>query len=157
MKKVILFILFSIIVISFIGCASLGEVPEEERTFQKIYDLEMSKNEIYDKSLYWMAETFVDSKAVIEVRDKENGKIIGKGIMKYFILGVKKLVRYTMIIDIKEDKLRLTFKDYVAFYGEYNQHTTSDVTLIIKRIQEHLEIISEDLYTYLQEAKTEEW
>jgi len=46
---------------------------------QKVHEIDLTKNEIYDLSLEWMARTFFDNKEVVEIKDKENGKIIGKG------------------------------------------------------------------------------
>ncbi len=39
-----------------------------------------SKDEIYLKAREWVAKTYNSSKSVIEIEDKENGKIIGNGI-----------------------------------------------------------------------------
>jgi hypothetical protein len=53
--------------------------PIEERSMQKVHDIDLAKNEIYDKSLEWMAQTFSGSREVMELKDKDKGLIIGKG------------------------------------------------------------------------------
>jgi hypothetical protein len=83
-----------------VGCAGLEIVPVEQRSLQCIHEVNMSKDQIFDKSLEWMAQTYVDSKEVIEIKDKENGKIIGKGLTRILINGISTLpCRYTFIID----------------------------------------------------------
>ena len=69
--------------IALASCASVPVAPVEERSVQKVHDVDLTQNEIYDISLEWMARTFFDSKEVIELKDKDNGKIIGKGIVTF--------------------------------------------------------------------------
>ena len=45
----------------------------EDRSMQKVHEIDLTKNEIYDISLEWMARTFFDNKEVVEIKDKENG------------------------------------------------------------------------------------
>ena len=53
----------------FASCASAPIAPIEDRSMQKVHDIDLTKNEIYDMSLEWMARTFFDTKEVIELQD----------------------------------------------------------------------------------------
>ena len=55
-------LLFSMsILASCVTVPKTPEVPEGERSLQKIHEIDLKKNEVFDKSLEWMAQTFVDS------------------------------------------------------------------------------------------------
>lgn len=74
----------------------------------------LKKNQIYDKTLAWMAENFRSSKSVIELKDRENGKIIGQAIGNVSdpIPMYDRAYGYTLIIDIKDYKIKVTFKNF---------------------------------------------
>lgn len=72
------------------------------------------KNELYARALAWINETFVSSKAVIQSQDKEEGTIFGTAVMvlkdepKF-----RSKVDYSFRIDVKDNKYRVAFKDYI--------------------------------------------
>ncbi len=51
-------------------------------TFKVIDSVKGSQNQLYIKAYQWMANTFNSAKEVIQMQDKEAGKLIGKGVMK---------------------------------------------------------------------------
>jgi len=83
MNKIMLYFLCILSISVFTSCASVPIAPIEDRSMRKVHDIDLTKNEIYDMSLEWMARTFFDNKEVIELQDKDNGKIIGKGITTF--------------------------------------------------------------------------
>ncbi len=137
----------------FIGCAGMQIAPEREMSYQKTYDIpNMSKSAIYDKALFWMAETFVSSKRVIELKDKENGKIIGNGITSIHAgLGVYSDYGYTMIIDTKDNRVKLTYKNLQHVDG------TGILAGRLKKVKLKLEALSNDLYNYLLTQEKSDW
>lgn len=70
----------------------------------------MSKAEICKKLRDWIANTFMYSKAVIEVYDLEEGTIIGKGSTRIWaksgFVHVGFPIRFTMQIDCREGRYR---------------------------------------------------
>lgn len=151
----ILFVLF----ISFIGCVSLVQVPQSERIYRKVYNVNLSKNEIYDKTLDWMAKTFVSSKKVIELKDKKRGKIIGNGSTKVHLgLGVYVPATYTITIQIKNKKVRLTYNNFVAYTGEFHNRPEPIVyDGPINELKEKFKNLSDDYYKYLSYSQEETW
>ncbi len=100
------------------GCATTPPIPEENKTFNKIVEAKgKTKDEIYISAKSWLAETFKSSKAVIEVDSKEDGLIIGNGIIPYPCTGLECMGRegwkvpFTMKIEIKENKFKMTFSN----------------------------------------------
>ena len=145
--------------IALVSCASAPIAPVEDRSMQKVHDIDLTKNEIYDLSLEWMARTFFDNKEVIEIKDKENGKIIGKGITMFkgkigwFSADIP--CRFTLILEAKDNKYRTTYNNLVGLYGE-NQ--TRPVPLerkeYVDAVMAKLALIDEDLYSYLKKSKS---
>lgn len=105
-----------------IGCASDQLITSDKKQIQNIYNLKMSKSQIYDKSLEWIIKTFVSPKSVIQLKDKISGKIIAKGVAKWS--GVyPTYVLYIMTIEAKDNKLRVTY-DSIIFETNVNREIT---------------------------------
>jgi len=78
----------------------------------------MNQKQIYDQSKIWMAKSFKSSNSVIQYEDVNTGTIIGKGNMKYPCKGtwnclanVDNLILFTIKVDTKDNKARITFND----------------------------------------------
>jgi len=130
----------------------------EDRSVQKVHDVDLTKNEIYDTSLEWMARTFFDNREVIEIKDKDNGKIIGKGITTFkgkigwFSADIP--CRFTLVIEARDKKYRTTYSNFIGLYGE-NQ--TRPVPLenkaYVEAVKAKLAVIDDGLYGYLKKSK----
>jgi hypothetical protein len=102
------------------GLAGLEEAPESEKTFERIVDAPgFSKDKIFESTKIWVAQNFRSAKAVMEYENKEAGRIIGNGVIDYPCSGMECLgksnwkVLFTMQVDIKEQKFKLTFTNLV--------------------------------------------
>ena len=42
-----------------------------------------SKEQLYERAELWFVDTFVDANEVLQLKDKENGRIVGKGSFQY--------------------------------------------------------------------------
>jgi hypothetical protein len=96
------------------GCGTMmgAKASEEARRFEKIIDIpNLSKSEIYIKANAWFVETFNSAESVIEFQDKEAGKIMGKYTYKYDEGVCTYMVRQTISIDIRENKIRFIIND----------------------------------------------
>jgi ethanolamine ammonia-lyase large subunit len=134
-------------------------VPMEDRSLQKVHDIDLTKNEIYDASLEWMAQTLSGPREVIELKDKDNGKIIGKGITsfrgKIGIGSTNVLCRFTLIVEAKDNKYRTTYNNFVGLWGEsYNRPEPVDKKEYIDSVKAKLALLDEDLYNYLKKSKS---
>jgi hypothetical protein len=103
-------------VISMLGCAGMQPITEADRTFERIVHAPGHKKDtIYDSTRIWIAENFRSAKSVIEYEDKEIGTIVCKGAMKYPGNGIEHLLKsdwnvlFTMRVDVKDERFRLTF------------------------------------------------
>lgn len=51
-------------------------------TYQSVIYIQGSKDQLYNKGLNWMAITFKSSNDVIQIKDKDNGKIVGMMVIQ---------------------------------------------------------------------------
>ncbi|WP_394260791.1 DUF4468 domain-containing protein [Moraxella boevrei] len=77
----------------------------------------ISKDKIYSNSKQWVAINFKSANDVIQMDDKESGVLIGKGNFNYPCKGWSclgydgDLVTFTVKIEVKDNKSRITFSD----------------------------------------------
>lgn len=100
------------------GCASMQPVAEADRTFERVVEApSYSKDQIYTSTKIWIAENFKSAKSVIELDSKEDGIIIGNGIIQYPCSGMDCLTKsgwkvpFTMRVDIKDQKFKISFSN----------------------------------------------
>ena len=138
------------------GCASLS-VVERDRNFQKTFEnVGLNKNEIFTKSLQWLAKTYTDAKEVIEFQDIESGKIIGRGMSTVIfnptlIAPINVNIQYTLTIDIKDDRLRIAFSNFHS--NDISGGNIMEDNYL--KLEPRLQALSLDLYNYLKTI--EEW
>lgn len=108
--------------LSLFGCASMEAVQEDQLTFSQVYEVPgYSKGQLFDGVKVWISENFRSGKSVIDHVDKEAGLIIGNGAMNYPCSGLDcvgyegHLIYYTMRVDVKDEKFRLTFTNLESF------------------------------------------
>jgi hypothetical protein len=87
-------------------------------TYKQIIEVPgVSAGEIYNRSREWFATTFKSANAVLQMQDKEAGKLIGKGNFSHAYLvsaGVvlNYIIDFTVNVTIKEGKYRVIIDDY---------------------------------------------
>ena len=111
------------------SCAGMEKAPESELTIQKVFEVpSFSEDQIYNQIKIWVAQNFQSAKAVIEHDDKQGGTLIGNGIIKYPCKGLGCVakgdwkVHFTMRVDVKNEKFRLTFMNlFLSWPSSYNR------------------------------------
>ena len=85
MKKIInIFTFIAISTFIFYGCGGgLTAVTNDTELYRVVEVENMSKDEIFIKSMEWFSRTFKESKSVIDYQDKEAGKIMGNGAITH--------------------------------------------------------------------------
>ncbi len=146
-------ILLSIV---FVSCASTygGKVTPDQLTFQKVYDIpDVNANEIFDRTIEWMAKTFVDAREVIELQDRERGKIIGNGIVSFKDVVTDNNCKFMVTIDIQEGRFRITYSNYLWV----GTSITLDKKYHVDQINGSLSILSDDLHSYIVNYSDDKW
>jgi hypothetical protein len=118
MKKILLLLL---LFTPFISIAQIKDsiVTQQDSSFEfKLIDsVSASKQELYTRARQFVALQFKDSKEVIQMDDKEAGKIICKGTLMpsaKAALGVpvQSYIEFTMTIDLKDNKYRCVLSNF---------------------------------------------
>lgn len=80
-----------------------------EISFNEVVESPYSKDILYNKALEWFAVHFKSGKDVVQIKDKEQGKILGK----YVVVNVTNLgnTSVTVQILIKDNKYKYVFSD----------------------------------------------
>ena len=127
---------------------------------QYVYELpNFSKNDIFDKANVWIAESFGSYKAVVEMIDKDTGIIVLNGLTDHNLgLGSWIQCRYTMTIDIKDNKIRITFRNVRLRWKDGFERVPYETEYVQNK--ERLKNISISLYDALSsknKKKTDDW
>lgn len=106
----------SIVILFLSGCGQ-PVVPSEQLKYIEVIEHKENSSNAFELSKMWLAITFNDSKSVVEYTNPEKGIIIGKGVLKNVDYGtmVTMDTRFTLKIEVKDNKSRLTFQDMVQF------------------------------------------
>lgn len=100
------------ITLSLGGCAGMEPISEADKTFDRVIEAPgYTKDQIHSQTKIWIAENFKSAKAVIELDSRDDGVIMGNGIMPYpckvGCTGWK--VPFQMRVDMKDQKFKISF------------------------------------------------
>lgn len=95
--------------------SGLWKQENETIYVQKIIDLEgLNKDIIFNKVLEFMTRTYKDASEVIQVKEKENGLLVGKGTSYFYVneifkgSAVKQTIWHIFKAEVKDNKARIT-------------------------------------------------
>lgn len=116
MKKLLLVFMAGFISFSLAGCVSLQATAEQEKSLEKVQEFPgLKKDFIYNKALSFVAKSYNSANDVIQLKDPATGQIICKGIGmvpdQILGMGMPRGFHYTLIIDVKDGKLRTRFEN----------------------------------------------
>ncbi|HNW89863.1 MAG TPA: DUF4468 domain-containing protein [Bacteroidales bacterium] len=103
--------LFTLLFVCFTLVVNAQNTSFEDRTEVVTID-SISKNALYSAAQSWFAESFKDSKNVLEISDKEAGKLFGKG--KAALGNLHGNLNFNITIIVKENKYKYTFSDFTS-------------------------------------------
>lgn len=80
-------------------------------------DSSVTKDILYSKAREWFAIAFKSSNDVVQLEDKENGKIIGKAIMNVYYKSMGReypsKIRYSIAIQVKDGRYKYEITDFI--------------------------------------------
>jgi hypothetical protein len=134
MRKFMIFICLIII-----SCGTLTPHNRENK-LQYFEDLSgMKKEIIYDKANQWIAKTFNSANSVIQYQNKKAGKMICKGVGTFYETLAYRKFNFTLTIDIKDNKMRLTFENFSNALANTNINWSwNKVKITIGKIRDSL-------------------
>jgi hypothetical protein len=103
-------------------------------TYSEIIKVDsINSQELYLRAKVWFVHSFVSAKNVIQLDDKESGKIIGKGLFDVKSSIVKSqnvgYVEFTIEIQVKDGRYKYTFSDISHKSGTSGILTPEDLRL----------------------------
>ncbi len=112
--------LLAVVGISLAGCvAPMTQTQQAMPEITQVIDVpSKSKDQIFEESKIWIAQSFKSANNVIQYADKGTGSIIGKGNIKYPCDGFidcgafgNDNINFTIKIDTKDNKARVAISD----------------------------------------------
>lgn len=135
MKKLLLIVTIGT---SLLSCAPAKYIHDDVAKpihLSRVDTVEGNQNALFVKANEWVAKTFVSANSVIQMKDKEAGKIIAKGeLIVYEEWGITTFpfyVGFTLSIDVKDGRYRTEFSDFIVRgYSSPNGFQTTNSALI---------------------------
>jgi hypothetical protein len=125
MKKAIIFISLFVSMGSFAQVKLLEILPLKDGkvTYTEVVKVDtlLNKDEIYKRVKRWFVDTYKSGKDVIQLDDKDNGEVIGKGNFSVlwqinFMGGMNINIWETIKINIKDGRYKYEITDFRAKY-----------------------------------------
>lgn len=160
--------LFVAMILILPGCGRMVKVPDQERMIRQVYSVGLTKDGIYDRALEWCANKLASVNDDIVVKDKEKGRIIAKGTGKYseyFDFLVDREFSYTITIEAKDGRYRVTYDNFIVYYDERQlKSSKAEFKFEINKIKKQIDKLLVDLRDYVSGGtaekeikKEEEW
>ena len=134
MKKTLLLLLF------FYSLQAAGQVsplPLDSITHKVTYQgvvrvIGASQADLYSRAREWFATSFGPDKAVLEMDDRQTGKLVGNASSTFFMAGgsgsaVPMLVQRRIRVEVKDGRYHYTITDFTLSSGQPPQTETSTV------------------------------
>jgi len=125
MNKFHTVIIFMILLLFFIIPSVYSEQIEPLIYTDVVEVKDAESPELYRRCKLWFADTFVDSKNVLEIEDQDVGMLVGKGVIRYepnvFMSSTltRGFIRFTVKIMIKDGRYKYLFTDF-THQGSYS-------------------------------------
>ncbi|EHU1491220.1 DUF4468 domain-containing protein [Acinetobacter baumannii] len=161
MKKIIV---ATVISLGLVGCMTpMTSTQQAMPEISQVIEVpNKTKDQIFEDSKIWIAQSFKSANNVIQYSDKSTGSIIGKGNIPYpcdgFIdcgaFGNDK-VNFTIKIDTKENKARVTINDVTRTNLTYVQGAINNIGKDVPiTIVQHQQKIAVKLNNVIEQYKT---
>lgn len=130
MKKLLIFILL----FPFSSFAQISDLPIDSSTslitYSGVVQVAGDKTELYSRAREWFAKAYKSSTNVIQMDDKESGKIVGKALMQVYHRAFGKdhvsgFINYTISVYIKDGR----YKYEVANFYHTGQYVGDGITI----------------------------
>ena len=167
MKKILFIFLFTI---SANLCLAQIEVTKSDfPNYQGVVQIgNLTINESYPKIKSWVATNFVSANDVIQLDDKENGKMIIKGNTIVWVksvgLNVDMRVSFSLTIDVKDERFRYTYQVTDITSGSPSKSSMNQMNKNNRMVNGLKEDISaafnaliEDLRSSILNASSDNW
>jgi len=136
------------------GCTST-KLPSDTE-YQTVRDVESaSADQIYERSLSWMAETFVSANEAVQVRDDENNRLITNASIP--IPGYAGNSRMSIIVEARDGRFRFTARNFRARPTALSMDVPMNTDLY-EDLKPELKSQADELQSYIRgETRDADW
>ena len=136
------------------GCTST-KLPSDTE-YQTVRDVEgASADQIYERSLSWMAETFVSANEAVQVRDDENNRLVTNASIR--IPGYAGFSEMSIIVEARDERFRFTARNFRARTRAMSMRVPMNTDLY-EDLKPELKSQADDLQSYIRgEAEDTDW
>jgi hypothetical protein len=100
------------------GLAQLPIDPETKKfTYTEVIEQSGLQKDLYLRAREWFVHAYQNADDVIQMDEKESGRIIGKGKSSIYLSMNTRYIRHTVTIDIKDNKYRYIITNFVLDWG----------------------------------------
>ena len=99
------------------GCAGFKQLESKDMELQRVVEVpKVSKSILFDRSRMWYASAFARANSVIQYENKENGTIMGNGVVSDSIGMVPHYLKFAVATESKDGKsrIKITGQSYSA-------------------------------------------
>jgi hypothetical protein len=107
-------LIFALLLIPVLGISQEYPIDKEtgKITYQVTKEIEgKGKNDLYLSALEWFATSYKDANEVIQFKDQESGKVIGRALMRLPNALSTVSLFYNITVEVKDGKYRATVTD----------------------------------------------
>ena len=161
--KYLFLLLFTITSIPSIGQELIQNSDTGYYESQGVIELnELNKDEIFTGALEWIALKYNSANDVIQLKDKEAGKIIVKGNFSSSLFGKQGFLKHTLRLEFKDNRFRYTYTDF-SYYSSGSGDMPFEGTMfskkkIISTTQSQVENSIKDMTNFIKnQGKDSDW
>ena len=157
MKK-LLFLMSTMLVLTLTSFSQTQQINiypviNGEIIYTSVVNVDSTKsNELYVRANEWFVNTFKSAKDVIQLSDKEAGKIIGKGVFSTGLF----TIHFTVEIQTKDGKYKYAFSNFIckSMEGSHYENTCNlEEWLNSKKIRKIDENINANVLNLIADLK----
>lgn len=145
----------TLLIAALAGCAVTPEAPPPPMTISAIHEAPgRTKQQLCTAARDWAALTFRDSKAVVEVYDPEQGKMIGKGRVMLTSIGGYMPTEFTLLVECKDGRARTTYDGVQPYHqGQPFPLISNGVFTLREQADTKLRALDSSLAEYMKNPK----
>lgn len=161
MKKYLTYAALTVLV--FMGCASTPPelAPSEDLFIQEISEIPgFSKEALFNGARLWVANSFSSDLDVIQYANRDQGVIVGKTSIPHerpsrFGGPDRFELRFTVVAETKDDRIRTTFKDLRLMGGfGFDPLLKSDMEVIRPKLEDSVRALAA---SFEKKSEIEQW
>ena len=135
-------------------------------TYSEVVQIEeVNKDELYLRAKKWFVTTFNSAKDVIQLDDKENGEIIGKGSFRIPFYSINPVINHTLTILVKDGRFKYVITDLIYNDDQGNKSSIENCTYITNsakkklypKIDEEINSLIISLKNDMKTKQTDNW